>query len=78
MQTITLNIPNEQLSQKVLWFLNHLKDDGLEIITHQEQKPKDAKLQQLDEIINSKSKESIKVDNKSILHPHQELSHDIS
>jgi len=30
--TITLNVQNEQLFDKVLWLLNHLKNDGLEII----------------------------------------------
>jgi len=35
--TITLNIDNEQLFNKILWFLNRFKNDGLEIITnHQE------------------------------------------
>jgi len=32
--TITLNIPNEQLFDKILWLLNRFKNDGLEIITH--------------------------------------------
>jgi len=31
--TITLKIPNEQLFDKILWFLNRFKNDGLEIIT---------------------------------------------
>ena len=31
--TITLNVKNEQLFDKVLWLLNHLKNDGLEILT---------------------------------------------
>ena len=31
---ITLNIPNEQLFDKILWFLNRFKNDGLEIIMH--------------------------------------------
>jgi len=30
--TITLNVQNEQLFDKVLWLLNHLKNDGLEIL----------------------------------------------
>ncbi|CAA6813962.1 MAG: Unknown protein [uncultured Sulfurovum sp.] len=29
--TITLNIPNEQLFDKILWLLNRFKNDGLEI-----------------------------------------------
>jgi len=32
--TITLNIHNEQLFDKILWFLNRFQNDGLEIITH--------------------------------------------
>jgi hypothetical protein len=31
--TITLNIPNEQLFEKILWLLSRFKNDGLEIIT---------------------------------------------
>ena len=31
--TITLNIHNEQLFDKILWLLNRFKNDGLEIIT---------------------------------------------
>ena len=36
--TITLNIQNEQLFDKVLWLLNHLKSDGLEIIANRTKK----------------------------------------
>ena len=31
--TITLNVQNEQLFDKLLWLLNHFKNDGLEILT---------------------------------------------
>ena len=31
MQTITINIKNETLTEKVLWILEHFKKDGLEI-----------------------------------------------
>ncbi len=31
MQTLTINIQNESLTKKVLWLLEHLKQDGLEI-----------------------------------------------
>ena len=31
--TITLNISNEQLFDKILWLLTRFKNDGLEIIT---------------------------------------------
>ncbi|MCH9739925.1 MAG: hypothetical protein K0U38_03665 [Epsilonproteobacteria bacterium] len=44
--TITLNIQNKQLFDKILWFLNRFKNDGLEIITHQkENTPKQDKEQ---------------------------------
>ena len=32
MQTITINVSNNQLGEKVSWLLNHFKDDGLEIV----------------------------------------------
>ena len=39
---ITLNIPNEQLFEKILWLLNRFKHDGVEIITNmQRTKPID-------------------------------------
>jgi len=31
MQTLTINIKNETLTEKVLWMLEHFKNDGLEI-----------------------------------------------
>jgi len=31
--TIILNISNSELFDKILWFLNRFRDDGLEIIT---------------------------------------------
>ncbi len=31
--TITLNISNEQLFDRILWLLSRFKNDGLEIIT---------------------------------------------
>jgi len=31
--TITLNIQNEQLFDKIIWLLSRFKNDGLEIIT---------------------------------------------
>jgi hypothetical protein len=31
--TITLNIQNEQLFDRILWLLSRVKNDGLEIIT---------------------------------------------
>jgi len=31
MHTLTININNETLTEKVLWMLEHFKNDGLEI-----------------------------------------------
>jgi len=31
---ITLNIPNEQLFEKILWLVSRFKSDGVEIVTH--------------------------------------------
>ena len=36
--TITLNVQNEQLFDKILWFLNRFKNDGLEIIANRNRK----------------------------------------
>lgn len=32
MQTITINVINDQLGKKVSWLLSHFKEDGLEIV----------------------------------------------
>jgi len=36
MQTLTLNIKNKTLFEKVIWLLNHLKKDGLEIVSQED------------------------------------------
>jgi len=36
MHSITININNKQLVDKVMWFLEHLKNDGLEIISKED------------------------------------------
>ena len=36
MQTLTINIENESLTEKVLWMLEHFKDDGLEITSKED------------------------------------------
>ncbi len=36
MQTLTINIQNETLTEKVLWMLDHFKNDGLEIVEKQD------------------------------------------
>lgn len=35
MQTLTINIQNESLTEKVLWMLEHFKSDGLEITSNE-------------------------------------------
>ena len=80
---ITLNIPNEQLFEKILWLLNRFKNDGVEIITNMQgvkqlSKKRNKKLVKFEQIINTKSKNSIQIDDCLILNPHSELSNDIS
>ena len=36
MQTLTINIQNESLTEKVLWMLEHFKSDGLEISSRED------------------------------------------
>jgi len=36
MKTITININNAKLADKVTWFLEHLKKDGLEIVSKED------------------------------------------
>ena len=79
---ITLNIPNEQLFEKILWLLNRFKNDGVEIITNMQKnklpKKRNKKLVKFEQIINTKSKNSIQINDFLILNPHNELSNDIS
>ena len=78
---ITLNIPNEQLFEKILWLLSRFKSDGVEIITNMQRAKvvdKNPRLTQFEQLINRKSKNSMKLDDATILSPHNELSNDIS
>lgn len=36
MQSLTINIQNETLVEKVIWLLDHFKNDGLEIISKED------------------------------------------
>lgn len=36
MQSITINIENEKLADKVTWLLEHFKNDGLEIVASED------------------------------------------
>ena len=67
---ITLNIPNEQLFEKILWLLNRFKNDGVEIITNMQRvkqlsKKRNKKLVKFEQIINTKSKNSIQIETKN-------------
>jgi len=77
---LTINIANEELFDKILWFLNSFKNQGLEIITSKQTNLKvdNLRLKHFEHIINMKSKNSIKIDKSTIFNPHSELSNDIS
>jgi hypothetical protein len=36
MQSITINVNNDKLADKVTWLLEHFKDDGLEIVSRED------------------------------------------
>lgn len=36
MQSLTINIKNETLVEKVVWLLEHFKNDGLEIVARED------------------------------------------
>ena len=36
MQSITINVINKQLADKVTWLLEHFKNDGLEIVSRED------------------------------------------
>ena len=36
MQSLTINFQNEQLMDKVLWVLEHFKQDGLEVVSKED------------------------------------------
>jgi len=52
MQSITINIKNDQLVDKVTWLLDHFKNDGLEIISKED-------LDDLKSLIETRNEESI-------------------
>ena len=35
MQAVTINIKNKNTQEKIIWFLEHLKNDGVEIIAQE-------------------------------------------
>ena len=44
---ISINFKNENVAQKVLWFLNHLKDEGVEILDINKKDNRDNELMDL-------------------------------
>ena len=36
MQTLTINIEDRSLTQKVMWLLEHFKQDGLKIVEYED------------------------------------------
>jgi hypothetical protein len=36
MQTLTLNIKNDTLFEKIMWLLEHFKQEGLEIVSQED------------------------------------------
>ena len=76
---ITLKIPSQELFEKIIWFLNKFKSDGVEIIINNKTQNKNNKnLDELEKIINTKSKNSKVLDKETIFSPHIELSRNIS
>ena len=80
--TIKIEIPKKQLFEKILWFLNRFKSDGVKITTLNNDEPivpkKSEVLESLEQIIQTKSENGIGLDSSIILDPHSELSRDIS
>ncbi|CAA6801337.1 MAG: Unknown protein [uncultured Sulfurovum sp.] len=79
---VTINIPNEQLFEKIVWFLNAFKKDGLEIISsssnHDREDIENKQLKDFENLLNIKSKNAVVLSSDTILNPHSELSNDIS
>ena len=76
---IILKIPTQELFEKIIWFLNKFRSDGVEVIIDNKSQNRNSKnLDELEKIINTKSKNSKKLDKETILNPHIELSRDIS
>lgn len=36
MKSLVLNIQNDSVAEKVLWMLEHFKDDGIEIVSNED------------------------------------------
>ena len=55
MQSITINIKNDQLADKVTWLLDHFKNDGVEIISKED-------LDDLKSLIQTRDEETVSFD----------------
>jgi len=53
---ISINFKNENVAQKVIWFLNHLKDEGVEILDTKKETKNDLQLDLKNLQVNSMSK----------------------
>ncbi|WP_456324720.1 hypothetical protein [Desulfonauticus submarinus] len=55
METLTLNIKNKEISEKILWFLKHFEQDGVEIIERED-------LEDLKLLVETRKEETISFD----------------
>ena len=63
---ISINFKNENVAQKVIWFLNHLKDEGVEILyTTKKESKNDLQIDLKNLQINSMSKTWDNEENKA-------------
>jgi len=81
MQTIELKIEDNYMDS-IMNILRSLKDDMIKEIHVKNLEPikksPSPLIDELETIINTKSKNSIIIDKNTILNPHEELCHDIS
>ncbi|RTZ76031.1 MAG: hypothetical protein DSY99_00230 [Candidatus Neomarinimicrobiota bacterium] len=73
--TITVDIQDDSTADKILWFLENVKSEGLKIYTDDK---KDKNIKDFEKIIDKKSDGAILLDKSVIFNPHEELSSDIS
>jgi len=73
--TITVDVQDNSTADKILWFLENVKSEGLKIYTDNK---KHKNIKDFEEIIDKKSDNAILLDKNVILNPHEELSSDIS
>lgn len=59
MQTLTINIQNKTLTEKVLWMLEHFKSDGLEISSKED-------LEDLKLLTNTRNEGTVSFENHAL------------